>query len=304
VANVTKSEFLARLEAKFGTLDKLANSQSLFQLHGYDVRLYVRYSKIHPGGRTFFGLRETDLRHLQGFESFIAFLWDNQTEPLFLPLRDYQELFQETTPAADGQYKVQILQAGGSAPELYIAQLGRFNVSGHLGWQQLADTFVRADGTALPKLSHSQVQTLLGAIGVAVGHDVWIPVNDRLKLDWSLTQKFEPRILAPTGFKGADRTVSDIDVLWLGHGTNEPKAAFEVEHSTTIYSGLLRFNDLHLALPALHPTFSIVADDVRRSTFARQLQRPTFQISGLSEHCTFLDYGNVFNWHSRVLGKK
>lgn len=215
MAKFTKSEFLAVLEAKFGKLDKLANSQSLFQLHGYDIRLYVRYSKIHPGRRTFFGLRETDLRQLQGFDSFIAFLWDNQTEPLFLPLRDYQGLFQETTPAADGQYKVQILQAGEATLELYIAQLGRFNVSGHLGWQQLVDALAKTNGTALPKLSHSQVQTLLGAIGVANGHDIWIPVNDRLKLDWSLTRRFEPRALAPTGFKGADRVVSDIDVLWL-----------------------------------------------------------------------------------------
>ena len=129
-------------------------------------------------------------------------------------------------------------------------------------------------------------------------------MNDRPRLDWALTRKFEARAVAPTGFKGADRPVSDIDVLWLARGTNEPKAVFEVEHSTTIYSGLLRFNDLRLALPGIHPTFSIVADDVRRSTFARQLQRPTFQTSGLSEHCTFLDYGNVFNWHSRLLGPR
>lgn len=303
MANLIKTEFLNKLEAKYGKLGKLANSQSLFRFHGRDVRLYVRYSKIHRGRRTFFGLRETDLRQLQGFDSFIAFLWDNQTEPLFLPLKDYEELFQETKPASDGQYKVQILHAGGLTPELYIAQLGRFNVSGHVGWQPIGDALAKANGSPLPRLSHSQVQTMLGAIGVASGHDVWIPINDRLKLDWSLTRKFEARSLIPTGFKGADRIVSDIDALWLARGTNEPKAAFEVEHSTTIYSALLRFNDLHLVLPAIHPKFSIVADDVRRSTFARQLQRPTFQISGLSEHCTFLDYGNVFNWHSRLLGR-
>lgn len=134
---------------------------------------------------------------------------------MFLPFRDYQELFQETTPATDGQYKVQILQTGEATLELYIAQLGRSNVSGHLGWQQLVDALAKTSGTALPKLSHSQVQTLLGAIGVANGHDIWIPVNDRQKLDWSLTRRFEPRALPPTGFKGADRVVSDIDVLWL-----------------------------------------------------------------------------------------
>ena len=147
------------------------------------------------------------------------------------------------------------------------------------------------------------MQTLIGAIGVATGHDVWIPTSDRATLDWQLTQEYEPRRTAPTGFKDVDPIVAEIDVLWLARGTNEPKAVFEVEHSTTIYSGLLRFNDLRLILPSIHPTFSIVADDVRRSSFARQLRRPTFQVSGLSEHCTFLDYGNVFNWHSRLLKK-
>ena len=34
----------------------------------------------------------------------------------------------------------------------------------------------------------------------------------------------------------------------------------------------------------MEPTFSIVADEERRSTFLRHLNRPTFQRSGLSEH--------------------
>jgi len=117
MANSTKADFLLKLAVRFGTLSKLPYSESLFQLRGYDVPLYIRYSKVHPGRRTFFGLRELDLRQLQGFESFIVFIWDDQAEPLFLPFRDYQELFQEAIPAADGQYKVQILQAGGEAPE-------------------------------------------------------------------------------------------------------------------------------------------------------------------------------------------
>jgi hypothetical protein len=76
---------------------------------------------------------------------------------------------------------------------------------------------------------------------------------------------------------------------------------FEVEHSTTIYSGLLRFNDIHLAMPALHPRFSIVAEDARRSHFVRQVSRPTFTTSGLNELCTFLDYANVWRWYRRAV---
>src|SRR5205814_6762404 len=117
--------------------------------------------------------------------------------------------------------------------------------------------------------------------------------NERTKLDWQIDEEYEPRSAPPSCVKGVDHIVCEIDVIWLSRGTNEPTAVFEVEHSTTIYSGLLRFNDLHLVSPNMRPTFSIVADDVRRASFARQLQRPTFQVSGLSERCTFLDYANV-----------
>jgi len=223
MANSTKADFLLKLAVRFGTLNKLPYSESLFQLRGYDVRLYIRYSKVHPGRRTVFGLRETDLRQLQGFESFIVFIWDDQAEPLFLPFRDYQELFQEAIPAADGQYKVQVLQAGGEAPELYVARLGRFNVSAHIGWEQFAEGLAKTTGIGLPALSHSQVQTLLGAIGVANGHDVWIPVNDRARLDWGLTREYESRIAAPVGFKGVDHIVAEIDVLWLSEVQMSPR---------------------------------------------------------------------------------
>jgi hypothetical protein len=75
---------------------------------------------------------------------------------------------------------------------------------------------------------------------------------------------------------------------------------FEVEHSTPIYSGLLRFNDVHLVAPLLRPRFSVVANDARRDLFVRQLNRPTFRLSGLRELCTFLDYKDVFGWYTRV----
>jgi hypothetical protein len=75
---------------------------------------------------------------------------------------------------------------------------------------------------------------------------------------------------------------------------------FEVEHTTSIYSGLLRFNDVHLVAPDLHPRFSIVANDTRRSLYVRQVNRPTFQRSGLAEVCTFMEYENVLDWYSRI----
>jgi len=203
-------------------------------------------------------------------------------------------------PAGDGQYKVQIyLQDDGT--ELYIARAGRFNVEAHFGWSQLEDMTCIAPVEAVPILSHSQIQTLLGAIGGAKSFDIWIPSSDRAKLDWAITNQFRCRHALPSGFEQVEGILQEVDVIWIQRGSNELRALFEVEHSTPIYSGLLRFNDIHLVAPGLRPRFSIVASDRRRSIFVRQLNRPTFRVSGLNGLCTFLEYANVLGWHRRML---
>jgi hypothetical protein len=216
-----------------------------------------------------------------------------------VPYSEYEEVFQSTSPASDGQYKAQVLLENDGV-ELYIAQAGRFNVEGHMGWDGL-DAVIDSSGfQSVPELSHSQVQTLLGAIGSAKTYDVWIPPSDRSKLDWSFTAPFVCRDVLPYGFQPVESVLQQVDVIWIQKGSSELRALFEVEHSTPIYSALLRFNDIHLVAPRLNPRFSVVSNDARRSLFVRQLNRPTFQMSGLSKLCTFLEYPNVFGWFNRV----
>ena len=95
-------------------------------------------------------------------------------------------------------------------------------------------------------------------------------------------------------------TIQQVDVVWIRRGSNDVKALFEVEHSTPVYSGLLRLNDIHLAAPRLDARFSVVANQERRTAFVRQVNRPTFRASGLAELCTFLEYANVYQWHGRI----
>jgi hypothetical protein len=85
----------------------------------------------------------------------------------------------------------------------------------------------------------------------------------------------------------------------VGAGVDSIEALFEVEHSTSIYSGLLRFNDLLLTDPKLN-RFSVVSNESRRACFSRQAFRPTFQRSGLSELVSFLEYSNVYEWHRQL----
>lgn len=299
MANKVKADFLRTLSERFGTPRKLSGSLSLYTIGQDRVRIYIRYSKVHNQHRTFYGLREEDLRRLAGHPSLICFLWDGQKEPLFLRFSDYEEVFHSTCPASDGQYKVQIYPRDGDA-ELYIAQAGRFNVEGNIGWNDIEAMMGAPEAESMPEFNHSQMQTLLGAIGTAKGYDIWIPSNDRSRLDWSVAEAFTCKDELPAGFQEIEKVVQEIDVIWMPRGSSEPRALFEVEHSTPIYSGLLRFNDVHLLAPRLRPRFSVVANDARREVFVRQLNRPTFRFSGLSEICTFLDYRDVFGWFNRI----
>ena len=299
MANNTKTEFLKLMVSRYGRLRKLAKSQSLFEIGDGRARVYIRYSKLHPRSRTFYGLREEDLRQLDGHRSVICFLWDEQTQPLIVPYSDYEEVFRSVSPASDGQYKAMV-HLPEHATELYIAQAGRFNVEACYGWTELDSLIELAtDGCAL-EFTHSQIQTLLGAIGSAKAYDVWVPQSDRSKLDWQIAEHFDCRESLPYGYEPVQETLEQVDVIWIQRGTSHLDSLFEVEHSTPVYSGLLRFNDIHLVTPNLTPRFGVVSNDSRRSLFVRQLNRPTFQRSGLNKLCTFLEYRNVFAWFNRV----
>lgn len=300
MANPVKTIFLEELSRRFGKPKHLSGSLSLFEIGDGLARIYVRYSKVHPGNRSFYGLRKEDLKQLEGFNSLICFLWDSQTEPMFVPFSDFEDIFSSLTPASDGQFKCQIYHDDGL--ELYIANAGRFSIEGFYGWGKIDGLLEKNKITIVPDFTHSQIQTFIGSIGTTKGYDVWIPANDRNRLDWTLTHKFPSRDELPSRYRPIDEVIRGIDVVWLQRGSSEMRAMFEVEHSTQIYSALLRFNDLHLMEPNLKPKFSIVANDVRRALFLRQINRPTFKLSGLGEVCNFLEYKDVYSWFNRTRG--
>jgi len=195
---------------------------------------------------------------------------------------------------------VQIYQDEGI--ELYIANAGRFNVEGFYGWHNLDSLIDKNKLSILPDFNHSQIQTIIGSIGIIKGYDIWIPQNDRNRLDWDLAEKFICRSELPSRYEKVDDVIREVDVVWLQRGASELRAMFEVEHSTPIYTGLLRFNDLHLIEPHLKLKFSIVSNDIRRSLFLRQINRPTFKMSGLCDICNFLEYKDVYSWFNRTRG--
>jgi len=70
-------------------------------------------------------------------------------------------------------------------------------------------------------------------------------------------------------------------------------AAYEIENSTSIYSGLLRFADLNIIAPnTLYPMF-VVAPKERKNRLREQLRRPAFKRLELDTKVRFLTYEAV-----------
>lgn len=134
--------------------------------------------------------------------------------------------------------------------------------------------------------THTQVQQWLRDLGLALGFAVFIAANDRARAcgsgrlgDGCLTEL--PANLA-NGTVG--ETVRLIDVLWLEQAGSAPArvaAAFEVEHTTSIHSGIMRMLDLALSSPEHAATgLFLVAPDDREDEVRAQLARPAFRRVG------------------------
>ncbi len=149
------------------------------------------------------------------------------------------------------------------------------------------------DGARESDLTHTEVQGWLRDLGRALGFTVWIAANDRGRPcgsgrlgDGCLDSLPASVAAAP----GAD-AVRLIDVLWLRG--DHVEAAFEVEHTTSIYSGIVRMLDLALGAPAstVRGLFLVAPDD-REEEVRAQLRRPAFQrVRDLEVR--FLPYGEL-----------
>jgi hypothetical protein len=140
---------------------------------------------------------------------------------------------------------------------------------------------------------HTEIQYELLTLGVELGLDVWVARNDRSRKWNGATLGSLPGMIGelPTQFNEAtNRTIELIDVLWLSG--NSINAAFEVECTTSIYSGLLRMSDLLALQPNLDINLFLVAPDERRDKVEQELLRPSFSLreKPLSKVCGFLPF--------------
>jgi hypothetical protein len=143
---------------------------------------------------------------------------------------------------------------------------------------------------------HTEIQWHLLKLGSDMGFDLWVARNDRNRVfgDQKFSDLAKLKAELPQQFDDAtNRTIELIDVLWLKG--NAIVAAFEVESTTSIYSGLLRMSDLLAMQPNLNIPLYLVAPDDRREKVIIEVNRPTFSrlTPPLSETCRFISFSTL-----------
>ena len=194
---------------------------------------------------------------------------------------------------------------GAFAGLLFEVGVGRLGVSGTAA-AVLAEERAAADKVARKRHQeveadrreendHLRMQYLLAKTGRALGCAVHVAANDRRRVfDGVSLSALAVDALPDLGLPPeVAQTVSLIDVLWLDPAGGRVVCGFEVEKSTSIYSGILRLLDLASSAAARPDQLYLVAPDTREREIHAQLARPSFAgadlhyilFSDLSDHC-------------------
>lgn len=133
---------------------------------------------------------------------------------------------------------------------------------------------------------HTEMQYHLLKIGNALGYDVISAANDRSRCHAGNNFSFISLPDFPViGIdKDTHNTIALIDVVWFEKGTNRITGAFEVEKSTSIYSGILRLTDLHYSFPENNASLYLIIPDNREKELVAQLTRPAIKQNNVEIH--------------------
>lgn len=289
------------LEGKFGKLRKVGKGYSLYHVPGADILVYFRYSKIHKPDThpyAFYGLDFDDVGRIRSSacQSFLLFITSDSRKDIFVPFNQYESYFADGSPSGDNQHKVNY-HFRKTGDVINFSNIGIFSVEKYRDFNSVLD--YSAAPFVMPELSHGEIQSMAGAIGVKLGYDVFFPKKDYGEIDGRIIDITAVRDLPSLG-GNVDRVVREIDVIWLRG--NNLESFYEVEHSTPIYSGLLRFNDALLSV-ARTDNFNIVAEDARENKFGLEINRPTFVKSNLVKRTAFVSYESLYRQYYNLIGE-
>ncbi|MGH8003304.1 MAG: hypothetical protein ACRECJ_01070 [Limisphaerales bacterium] len=292
-------KFVQNLEARYGPIEKIAKG---FVLNfGNQITCTVRYSKIHKGNSCFYGIEQDflDSKFKEGAKSPLGvygiFIWGSEGRVFILP----QKLLIERMKSAptnrvhiDRHGDQYYLRISGQEPLDITSYLNNFPIP--IEHEAPADRPMLPEPVETQEQSireHTRIQYFLIKFGKAAGYDVWVAPQDR-NLSFG-DEKFTD-LSTPTlpnfGFDPmANSIIRNIDVLWLER--NVIQKAFEIEATTSVYSGLLRLSDLVLLQPNTTIDLNLVAPLSRREIVRKNVLRPTFE--NLRKKCSYISFEEV-----------
>ncbi len=150
-----------------------------------------------------------------------------------------------------------------------------------------------------------RVQALLADLGAKMGYTIWIPHEDRSVVfrEWKPKQRPMLDSFAQFDLDVLTReTIERFDMLWIHDG--QIVRAFEIEHSYSIYLGLLRIADFFSLQPNAATQVHLVAPDSRRERIFQEVARPCFSLmqpAPLRELVSYLAYEAVRDFAAQPL---
>jgi hypothetical protein len=269
----------------------IAFGKSRLYQFGDAITCSVNYSKRLRGEKYFFGLAQevTDARldyPPTRLGAFVVLVCGDSDKVLMLPRQLVLEAMRNVTTRKLDVFvegDTYVLQTTGH-PKINVTEfLNAFPAN-----EPIKEGVDETDGMPTSDRAHVKIQSGLIWLGRAEGCSVWVPPNDRnLSYKGESFRSATLERLPNFGFdENTRRVVQNIDVLWLTR--NIIHRAFEVESTTSIYSGLLRLNDLVLAQPNNQIRLFVVAPSARRERVFNQFVRPSFH--ALAGRCEFLTF--------------
>ena len=148
--------------------------------------------------------------------------------------------------------------------------------------------------------THTHIQWLLTKIGCQVGCDVWVAANDHHK-SWNGERlgDLSLKALPPLVDSASRRIINLIDVLWLRG--DEVVAAYEIERTTSISSGLLRLYDLDALCPTSIMHLCVVIPNLSLKRFRSVLARPAFQRLNMQKRCLIIQEETLLQQAEHIL---
>jgi hypothetical protein len=302
-ATIITDELFLRLARRFGKGRQLAKSQ--VYAFGDMLSCSISYSKLLPSHKYFFAvpsgmLGDAGQLPKTKFGEFALFICGSAETVLVIPRAIILEMLQNVpTRRVDifydsGCYVLQTTKH----PKLNVTEFLNAFPSAQAKEPPASTTDEAPAESEQTKRIHVRMQWSLIQLGIAEGRKVWVPVNDRnLSYKGHAFAECTLHKLPNSGFEeNSRRIVQNIDVLWLENKVI--RKAFEIESTTSIYSGLLRLNDLVLAQPNNNIDLYVAASGKKRSRVCDQLVRPSFQ--SLLPLCRFITFEEIEEQAKRI----